>query len=42
MMVHHHKPEIRVKNLIIVFKVKVSVKVYNVNDWLSGQYVLNH
>ena len=41
-MVHHLKPEYSVKNWIAVFKVKITAKDQNVNEWLSKLYLLNH
>ena len=40
LMVHHHKPECLVgKKKKIVFKVKVTAKVQNVNEWMSRWYL---
>ena len=36
LIVQHHKPQCPVKNGIAVFKVRVTGKVQNVNECLSG------
>ena len=40
LIVNHHKLE-SWKNWITVFKVKVTVKIQNVNECVFGQYILN-
>ena len=40
-MLHHHKLEFQVKNHIAVYKVKVTAKVWNVNEYLSRRYLLS-
>ena len=43
LIVQHHKPECSVeKNGITAFEVKVTVKVQNVSECLSGRDLLNH
>lgn len=39
-MVHHHESEGLVKDWIVVFKVKVLMKVHIFNKCLSGWYLL--
>ena len=41
-MVRHHKLVCTVKNWMAVYKVRVTAMVRNVNECLSGQYLLNH
>ena len=42
LIVHHYNPECPVANGITTFKVKVTMKVQNVSECLSGWYFLNH
>ena len=41
LMVHHPKLECPVKNWIALYKVKVTMKVWNVNEFMSGWYLWN-
>ena len=42
LIVLHHKPECPVENWITAFRAKATAVIQNVNECLSGWYLLNH